>query len=203
MRRRYPTQIVDPLSRQASLFSLSPYRISQCVICPILTFTLLLLHSTLTCASSSCRPSTTRTLPYKSTIYPIFLHSPPRPSSATCTLEKHWSLPCSGVRVLMRGRSFTHVICCWTGTGQPLQPHVAKTNKHLPSNSQLQVCLHNGLKAFVVTGPPRALYGLVSGLQTVKVPSGLDQSKVPFSQHKSVFSLCFLVVDVPYHSNHL
>jgi len=84
-----------------------------------------------------------------------------------------------------------------------LQPHVAGTNKHLPSNSQLQVSLHNGPKAFVVTGPPRALYGLVSSLRKIKAPSGLDQSKIPFSQRKPVFSMRFLVVGVPYHSNHL
>ena len=84
-----------------------------------------------------------------------------------------------------------------------LQPHVAKTNKHLPLNSQLQISLHNGPKAFVVTGPPRALYGLVSSLRKVKASSGLDQSKIPFSQHKPVFSMHFLVVGVPYHSEHL
>jgi len=75
-----------------------------------------------------------------------------------------------------------------------LQPHVVKTNKHLPTNSQLQVSLHGGPKAFIITGLPHALYGLVSSLQKVEAPSGLDQSKVPFSQRKPAFSIRFLVV---------
>ena len=84
-----------------------------------------------------------------------------------------------------------------------LEPHIAKTNKHLPSISQLFVSLNNGPKAFVVTGPSKALFGLVTSLRKVKAPSGLDQSKVPFSQRKPVFSIRFLVVGVPYHSKYL
>lgn len=91
-----------------------------------------------------------------------------------------------------------------TGLGlKELQPHITKTNKHLPENSQLFVSLHNGPKAFVVTGPPKALFGLVTSLRKVKAPSGLDQSKTPFSQRKPVFSIRFLVVGVPYHSDYL
>lgn len=91
-------------------------------------------------------------------------------------------------------------------TGLPLkdlESHIAKTNKHLPQNSQLAVSLYNGPKAFVVNGPPRALYGLVTSLRKVKAPNGLDQSKTPFSQRKPVFSIRFLVVNVPYHSVYL
>lgn len=84
-----------------------------------------------------------------------------------------------------------------------LEVHLKKTNAHLPENSQLQVSLHNGPKTFVVTGPPRALYGLVTLLRKVRAPSGLDQSKTPFSQRKPVFSVRFLVVNVPYHSTYL
>ena len=88
-------------------------------------------------------------------------------------------------------------------TLKELEVHLAKTNAHLPENSQLQVSLHNGPKTFVVTGPPRALYGLVTLLRKVRAPSGLDQSKTPFSQRKPVFSVRFLVVNVPYHSTYL
>ena len=84
-----------------------------------------------------------------------------------------------------------------------LERHIKKTNEHLPENSQLHVSLHNGSKAFVVTGPARALWGLVTSLRKVKAPSGLDQSKVPFSQRKPVFTVRFLVVNVPYHSKYL
>jgi len=91
-------------------------------------------------------------------------------------------------------------------TGLPLpdlQKFIKKTNAHLPEMSKLYVSLHNGPRAFVITGPARALYGLVTSLRKVRAPSGLDQSKIPFSQRKAVFSIRFLVVGVPYHSNYL
>ena len=88
-------------------------------------------------------------------------------------------------------------------TLEELEPHIAKTNKHLSSSSQLFVSLNNGPRAFVVTGPPNALFGLVTGLRKVKASNGLDQSKIPFSQRKPVFSIRFLVVGVPYHSEYL
>ncbi|KAF6759889.1 fatty acid synthetase alpha subunit [Ephemerocybe angulata] len=84
-----------------------------------------------------------------------------------------------------------------------LEPHITKTNKYLPENSKLFISLHNGPKTFVVTGPPKALFGLVTSLRKVKAASGTDQSKIPFSQRKPVFSIRFLVVGVPYHSAYL
>ncbi|KAI5122922.1 hypothetical protein M0805_007600 [Coniferiporia weirii] len=84
-----------------------------------------------------------------------------------------------------------------------LEPHIAKTNKHLPKNSQLYVSLNNGPRSFVVTGPAKALYGLVVNLRKIRAAPGLDQSKIPFSQRKPVFSVRFLVVGVPYHSEYL
>ncbi|EAU85370.1 fatty acid synthetase alpha subunit [Coprinopsis cinerea okayama7 len=91
-----------------------------------------------------------------------------------------------------------------TGLGlKDLQPHIEQTNKHLPDNSKLFVSLHNGPKAFIITGPPKSLFGLVTSLRKIKAPSGADQSKIPFSQRKPVFSTRFLVVGVPYHSDYL
>ncbi|KAJ6512975.1 fatty acid synthase [Mycena sanguinolenta] len=84
-----------------------------------------------------------------------------------------------------------------------LAVHIKKTNTHLAENAQLSVSLHNGPRAFVVTGPARSLFGLVTHLRKVRAPSGLDQSKTPFSQRKPVFSVRFLVVGVPYHSTYL
>ena len=84
-----------------------------------------------------------------------------------------------------------------------LRPHIDATNKHLPPNSQLAVSLYNGPRNFVVTGPPRALYGLVTNLRKVRAPSGQDQSKVPYSQRKPSFGVRFLVVNAPYHSSYL
>ncbi|KAF7312560.1 Fatty acid synthase subunit alpha [Mycena indigotica] len=84
-----------------------------------------------------------------------------------------------------------------------LESHIKKTNTHLAENAQISVSLHNGPRAFVVTGPARSLYGLVTSLRKVRALSGLDQSKIPFSQRKPVFSVRFLVVGVPYHSGYL
>ena len=84
-----------------------------------------------------------------------------------------------------------------------LDRHVAATNKYLPDNSKLCISLHNSIKAFVVTGPSRALHGLVTALRKIRAPSGLDQSKVPFSKRKPVFHVRFLVVGVPFHSPYL
>ncbi|KAF9490473.1 fatty acid synthetase alpha subunit [Pleurotus eryngii] len=90
-----------------------------------------------------------------------------------------------------------------TGLSLPqLEPHIKKTNSHLPDNSQIYVSLHNGPRAFVITGPAKSLYGLVTHLRKVKA-SNSDQSKVPFSERKPVFSTRFLVVGVPYHSKYM
>jgi fatty acid synthase subunit beta len=84
-----------------------------------------------------------------------------------------------------------------------LQPHISMTNKYLPDNSQIGVSLHNGPCNFIITGPPRALYGLVADLRKIRAPNGSDQSKVEFSKRKPVFSRRFLVVGVPFHSQYL
>lgn len=84
-----------------------------------------------------------------------------------------------------------------------LQPHIDVTNKHLAPNAQIAVSLYNGPKTHVITGPAKSLFGLVTRLRGIKAQSGLDQSKIPFSQRKPVFSVRFLSVGVPYHSAYL
>lgn len=84
-----------------------------------------------------------------------------------------------------------------------LEPHIKKTNKHLPANSQLSVSLYNGPRTFIVTGPAKSLYGLVTSLRKVRAASGSDQSKTPYSLRKPVFSTRFLAVGVPYHSEYM
>jgi len=88
-------------------------------------------------------------------------------------------------------------------TLKELQPHLSQTNKHLAENSQIHVTLHNGPRALVITGPSRALHGLVVNLRKVRAPNGADQSKIAFSQRKPVFSVRFLMVSVPFHSVYL
>src|SRR5277367_1364302 len=91
-------------------------------------------------------------------------------------------------------------------TLKDLQPHINQTNQHLSTVSQLHVSLHNGPKTFIVTGPSKALFSLVTSLRKAKAQSGLDQGnlgKTPFSPRKPVFSIRFLTIGVPYHSEYL
>ncbi|KAJ3825017.1 hypothetical protein F5880DRAFT_1451314, partial [Lentinula raphanica] len=88
-------------------------------------------------------------------------------------------------------------------TFKELEPHLNQTNQHLPDNFELQVSLYNGPCALVVTGPARALHGLLVNRRKICAPAGADQSKIPFSQCKPVFSVRFLVVAVPFHSAYL
>ncbi|KAA1103250.1 beta subunit of fatty acid synthetase [Puccinia graminis f. sp. tritici] len=97
-----------------------------------------------------------------------------------------------------------------TGLGlDHLQKAIDSISAHLavdlPLNhpNDAQVSLFNGPKAFVVTGHPRTLVGLVSALRKSKAEPGLDQSKIPFSKRLPVFSMRFLPIGVPYHSHHL
>lgn len=103
-------------------------------------------------------------------------------------------------------------------TGLPLEPlqkaieeldadlknNASISNQSTPrSHGSVQVSLFNGPKAFVVTGNPRSLVGLVSALRKGKAEPGQDQSKIPFSKRLPVFSMRFLPIGVPYHSNYL
>ncbi|KAH7093843.1 hypothetical protein BKA62DRAFT_761063 [Auriculariales sp. MPI-PUGE-AT-0066] len=58
-------------------------------------------------------------------------------------------------------------------------------------------------RAPLITGPARALFGLVTALRQIRAPSGLDQTRVPFSQRKPTFSIRYFTVGVPYHSEYL
>nr|ODN98836.1 hypothetical protein L204_02800 [Cryptococcus depauperatus CBS 7855] len=84
-----------------------------------------------------------------------------------------------------------------------LEEHIKRVNNHLPTNSKIGISLFNGPTGFVTTGPAKSLYGLVTALRKVMAPAGLDQSKIPFSKRKAVFSMRFLPVNVPYHSSYL
>lgn len=69
----------------------------------------------------------------------------------------------------------------------------------IPSSGSLAT----GAKNTVVVGPTRSPYSLITALRKICAPAGMDQSKIPFSQRKIAFSMRFLVVNVPYHSNYL
>ena len=76
-----------------------------------------------------------------------------------------------------------------------LEPHMKKTNIHLPEHSELHVSLHNCCY-WSIAGPIWARHGAEESPRTDL--SG--QSQTPFSQGKLVFSMRFLVVGVPYHN---
>lgn len=95
------------------------------------------------------------------------------------------------------GLSLEHLQKCIDTTCNELD------NMSSPAEPDAQVSLFNGPKAFVVTGHPRTLVGLVSALRKSKADSGVDQSKIPYSKRLPVFSMRFLPVGVPYHSHHL
>jgi malonyl CoA-acyl carrier protein transacylase len=59
-----------------------------------------------------------------------------------------------------------------------ISSHLAED--HPDAEPDAQVSLFNGSKAFVVTGHPRTLVGLVSALRKSKAEPGLDQSRVSF-----------------------
>lgn len=88
-------------------------------------------------------------------------------------------------------------------SAKALNGHIAKVNGHLPANSKIDISLFNTATGFVVTGPAKALYGLVTALRKVMAPPGLDQGRIPFSKRKAVFNMRFLPINVPYHSQYL
>ena len=130
----------------------------------------------------------------------VLLFWPERPTSFPVTSVE----PSIVQDAIVGGEGTPSPVLSVTGlTLKELQQHISKTNQYLPANSQLHMSLHNGSKAFVITGPSKALFGLIMILRKVRAQSGLDQSKMPFSQRKPVFSIRFLLIGVPYHSEYL
>ncbi|KAL8812479.1 MAG: hypothetical protein Q9223_000999 [Gallowayella weberi] len=84
-----------------------------------------------------------------------------------------------------------------------LAEHVNATNHHLPKNRHIAISLTNSARNFVVTGPPISLYGLNLRLRKVKAPTGLDQTRIPFTERKVRFVNRFLPITAPFHSIYL
>ena len=84
-----------------------------------------------------------------------------------------------------------------------LQEHIDTTNHHLPQDRHIAISLSNSARNFVVTGPPISLYGLNLRLRKVKAPTGLDQTRIPFTERKSRFVNRFLPITSPFHSTYL
>ncbi|CAO1598650.1 beta subunit of fatty acid synthetase [Xanthoria calcicola] len=84
-----------------------------------------------------------------------------------------------------------------------LEEHVNATNHHLPKDRHIAISLTNSARNFVVTGPPISLYGLNLRLRKVKAPTGLDQTRIPFTERKVRFVNRFLPITAPFHSIYL
>ena len=84
-----------------------------------------------------------------------------------------------------------------------LQEHIDTTNHHLPKDRHIAISLSNSARNFVVTGPPISLYGLNLRLRKVKAPTGLDQTRIPFTDRKVRFVHRFLPITSPFHSVYL
>ncbi|KAF2204997.1 beta subunit of fatty acid synthase [Delitschia confertaspora ATCC 74209] len=84
-----------------------------------------------------------------------------------------------------------------------VQDHIDATNAHLPKDRHIGISLINSARNFVVTGPPLSLYGLNLRLRKGKAPTGLDQTRIPFTDRKIRFVNRFLPITAPFHSPYL
>ncbi|KAK5135240.1 hypothetical protein LTR08_005490 [Meristemomyces frigidus] len=86
---------------------------------------------------------------------------------------------------------------------ETLQKYIDITNEHLPEHRHIGVSLINSARNFVVTGPPMSLYGLNLQLRKVRAPTGLDQTRIPYTDRKVRFVNRFLPITAPFHSPYL
>lgn len=84
-----------------------------------------------------------------------------------------------------------------------VQQHIDATNQYLPEERHIGISLVNSARNLVVTGPPISLYGLNLQLRKVKAPTGLDQTRIPFTERKVRFVNRFLPITSPFHSKYL
>ena len=84
-----------------------------------------------------------------------------------------------------------------------VQEHIDASNHHLPRDRHIAISLVNSARNVVVTGPPISLYGLNLRLRKVRAPTGLDQTRIPFTERKARFVNRFLPITAPFHSSYL
>ncbi|KAJ9137269.1 Fatty acid synthase subunit beta [Pleurostoma richardsiae] len=86
---------------------------------------------------------------------------------------------------------------------EQVQKHIDATNQYLPADRHIAISLVNSPRNMVVTGPPMSLYGLNLQLRKVKAPTGLDQTRIPYTERKVRFVNRFLPITAPFHSQYL
>jgi fatty acid synthase subunit beta len=84
-----------------------------------------------------------------------------------------------------------------------VQKHIDKTNQYLPPDRHISISLINSPRNLVVTGPPMSLYGLNLQLRKVKAATGIDQTRIPYTERKVRFVNRFLPITAPFHSKYL
>ncbi|KAK5661256.1 hypothetical protein OQA88_11150 [Cercophora sp. LCS_1] len=84
-----------------------------------------------------------------------------------------------------------------------VQKAINQTNQYLPEDQHITISLINSPRNLVVTGPPRSLYGLNAQLRKVKASTGVDQTRVPYTERKVRFVNRFLPITAPFHSKYL
>jgi fatty acid synthase subunit beta len=84
-----------------------------------------------------------------------------------------------------------------------VQKHINKTNEYLPEDQHISITLINSPRNMVVTGPPMSLYGLNQQLRKVRASTGVDQTRLPYTQRKIRFVNRFLPITAPFHSAYL
>ncbi|KAL1865422.1 hypothetical protein VTK73DRAFT_5266 [Phialemonium thermophilum] len=84
-----------------------------------------------------------------------------------------------------------------------VQKHIDRTNQYLPEDRHISISLVNSPRNLVVTGPPMSLYGLNLQLRKLKAATGLDQTRIPYTERKVRFVNRFLPITAPFHSKYL
>jgi len=78
---------------------------------------------------------------------------------------------------------------------------VNEINKFIEEpDRKVTISLINGLRMIVVTGAPESLQNLKMTLKKIQAGPNEDQSRIPFSKRKQVFTMKFLSVTIPAHN---
>jgi fatty acid synthase subunit beta len=84
-----------------------------------------------------------------------------------------------------------------------VQERINKTNQYLPEDQHISISLINSPRNMVVAGPPRSLCGLNAQLRKAKAATGLDQTRIPYTERKVRFVNRFLPITAPFHSKYV
>lgn len=94
--------------------------------------------------------------------------------------------------------------CMLSISGLPeatIRQKVNELNSFIPENNRkVTVSLINGLKMIVVTGAPESLQNLRMVLRKIQAAPNEDQTRIPFSKRRPVFTMKFLSVTIPAHN---